>query len=537
MPEKDSLPDEEQVPQPEPSATAPDASRAPGTSEPNVSPAHETPSTSTAAEPALDAGAVATADQTPQLSEPEKRGLEDVPAVSDGLEPALLAPGPEPRADGLADGNSSEDAPLQVAPKSAIFDGRDEDHPGIEPVRRPLLERMGIEPGPTEKAATDQGVAKLEAADQSENDQPFDPSAESDPAPAAPVGHAREPQLDSVGFDHSESVESHESAAALLLSVAARASTAARQMPAVTPRRSPAVVMPVWPTMALKSTPDLEPPPRIKPEPQPEVRSEVPSAPDPERSKPTLDSPPAAPVTSDLPMRSWIRRAGSFALRAVAVYAALLVFLVAVFRFVDPPGSALMALRWLGGTSVDRTWVPISSISPHLVRAVIVSEDWTFCSHYGIDVEAMQQAIEKAKGGIPRGASTISMQVTKNMFLWPSKSYVRKAIEVPLTFVMELLWPKRRILEVYLNVAEWGPGIFGAEAAARHHFQKSAASLTSREAAQLAASLPNPIQRDASDPGRGTARKAGIVQARMRIAGSVANCVLAPNGADATREN
>jgi monofunctional glycosyltransferase len=158
----------------------------------------------------------------------------------------------------------------------------------------------------------------------------------------------------------------------------------------------------------------------------------------------------------------------------------------------------------------------------------VVSEDWTFCTHNGIDLEAMRTAIDKAKGGIPRGASTISMQVTKNMFLWPSKSYVRKAIEVPLTLAMELAWPKRRILEVYLNVAEWGPGIFGAEAASQHHFQKSASSLTAREAAQLAVSLPNPFRRDAGDPSPQTSRKASTIQARMRIAGPAANCVLPP---------
>jgi monofunctional glycosyltransferase len=157
-----------------------------------------------------------------------------------------------------------------------------------------------------------------------------------------------------------------------------------------------------------------------------------------------------------------------------------------------------------------------------------VSEDWTFCTHNGIDLEAIEQAIEKAGDGIPRGASTISMQVAKNMFLWPSKSYVRKAIELPLTLTMELMWPKRRILEVYLNVAEWGPGIFGAEAAAQHHFQKPASSLTAREAAQLAASLPNPFRRDAGDPGPQTARKAGVIMARMRIAGTAASCVLPP---------
>ncbi len=225
---------------------------------------------------------------------------------------------------------------------------------------------------------------------------------------------------------------------------------------------------------------------------------------------------PRKPIVAEPWPRRLLRYAG---------YAATVLALLVIFRFVDPPGSALMAWRWVNGTTVTRDWVPISSISPNLVRAVIVSEDWTFCDHHGVDVAAMQEAIEKAGDGIPRGASTISMQVVKNVFLWPSKSYVRKAIELPMTLVMEILWPKQRVLEVYLNVAEWGPGIFGAEAAARHHFNKPASRLTSREAAQLAASLPNPFVRDAGDPGPRLARKATTIQNRMRIAGGVTECV------------
>jgi monofunctional biosynthetic peptidoglycan transglycosylase len=159
------------------------------------------------------------------------------------------------------------------------------------------------------------------------------------------------------------------------------------------------------------------------------------------------------------------------------------------------------------------------------VRAVIVSEDGRFCSHHGIDLDAIEDAIERSKGGIPRGASTISMQVTKNLFLWSSRSYLRKIVELPLTLLMELWWPKARILEIYLNIAEWGPGIFGAEAAAQHHFRRPASGLTEREAALLAAALPNPIRRDAGDPGPRTVRKAVVIQSRVRAAGDVAGCV------------
>jgi monofunctional biosynthetic peptidoglycan transglycosylase len=214
---------------------------------------------------------------------------------------------------------------------------------------------------------------------------------------------------------------------------------------------------------------------------------------------------------------------------AAAGWLVLVLFLGILYRSINPPASTLMIFQWLTGTSIERQWVPLDQVSPHLVRAVIVAEDGRFCQHNGIDLEAVEEAIEQATDGFPRGASTISMQVTKNLFLWHSKSYLRKVIEVPLTLYIELLWPKWRILEVYLNIAEWGPGIFGAEAAARHHFNKSASKLNPREAAQLAASLPNPMVRDAGDPGPRTARKAGVIQARVRASEWAADCVLSQN--------
>lgn len=220
------------------------------------------------------------------------------------------------------------------------------------------------------------------------------------------------------------------------------------------------------------------------------------------------------------------RTALRYAGYAVAGYFAFVFALILLYRFVNPPFSSLMVVQALTGTSVHKEWVPLEEISPALVRAVIVSEDWSFCAHYGIDIKAIEEAIERSGDGIPRGASTISMQTTKNLFLWNAKSYIRKAVEVPLTLMIELIWPKWRILEIYLNVAEWGPGVFGAEAAAQYHFNKPASRLGEREAAQLAASLPNPIIREAGDPGPRTARKASVIQSRMRNAGGAANCVL-----------
>ena len=206
---------------------------------------------------------------------------------------------------------------------------------------------------------------------------------------------------------------------------------------------------------------------------------------------------------------------------------AFVVALIVVYRFVNPPMSSLMLQQRLFGQDVMQDWVAMDAISPQIVRAVLLSEDGRFCQHHGVDLLEMQAAIERAQDGIPRGASTISMQVIKNLFLWPSKSFVRKAIEIPLTLAMELLWPKRRIMEVYLNIAEWGPGIFGVESASRFHFDKAASRLNEREAAQLAVALPNPYSRDPGAPGPKTRRLAGDIQDRMRGAyPSQTACVL-----------
>jgi monofunctional biosynthetic peptidoglycan transglycosylase len=159
-----------------------------------------------------------------------------------------------------------------------------------------------------------------------------------------------------------------------------------------------------------------------------------------------------------------------------------------------------------------------------LVRAVIASEDARFCLHRGIDFGELKAAIEDARQGNPRGASTITMQVVKNVFLWPSRSYVRKALELPLALLLDFAWPKRRIMEVYLNIAEWGPGIYGAEAAARHYFGKPARLIDQGEAARMAVTLPNPVERDAGEPSAGVERLAGRIETRMRRAVAV-GCV------------
>lgn len=197
-----------------------------------------------------------------------------------------------------------------------------------------------------------------------------------------------------------------------------------------------------------------------------------------------------------------------------------------VLRNVDPHGSMLMLSQRLEGRSIRQVWVPLDRISPNLARAVIMSEDGQFCRHRGVDLRELADAMDKAERGEDvRGASTISMQVAKNMFLWPDRSYVRKALEIGMALVMEQVWPKARILEVYLNIAEWGPGIFGAEAAARYHFGKSADRLTEREAALLASALPRPIERPAGRPGAQHLRLAMVVERRMRSFGQRGACL------------
>ncbi len=194
-----------------------------------------------------------------------------------------------------------------------------------------------------------------------------------------------------------------------------------------------------------------------------------------------------------------------------------------LLRFIDPPMSALMLGQRLSGATLEHRWVPLPRISPHLVRAVLLSEDNKFCSHFGLDLGEMRAAFDKAERDgedALRGASTISQQVIKNLLLWPGRSPLRKALEIAMTLPMEQILPKWRILEIYLNIAEWGPGVFGAEAASRHHFGKSAVRLTPREAALLAVALPNPLERVAGNPGQGTRRLASTIEARMASAGA-----------------
>lgn len=207
------------------------------------------------------------------------------------------------------------------------------------------------------------------------------------------------------------------------------------------------------------------------------------------------------------------------ALLSLAVAAILLsVGWVGLYRVVDPPVTFLMLRDRLAQQQVKHEPVPLNAMSPHLPRAVIAAEDSRFCEHRGFDTQAIEAALRSnQEGGRLKGASTISQQVAKNAFLWPGRTWVRKGLEAWFTFWLELLWPKARIMEVYLNIVEWDAAVFGAEAAAGHYFRKPAAKLTAPEAARLAAILPSPIKRDAARPGRYTARYARTIEKRMRV--------------------
>ena len=200
---------------------------------------------------------------------------------------------------------------------------------------------------------------------------------------------------------------------------------------------------------------------------------------------------------ADLPKPSLLRRIRLLLWRGLVGVAAFYGVLIVLFSFVPPPINIYQAQEaWrLGG--IEKDWVGWDEIAPVMARSVVAAEDANFCLHWGFDMAAIREAIED---GGARGASTLSQQVVKNTFLWHGRSYLRKAMEAAITPVIEILWSKQRILEVYLNTAEFAEGVFGVQAAAQHHFGVDAADLSALQAARLAAVLPNPKDRSASQP-------------------------------------
>jgi monofunctional biosynthetic peptidoglycan transglycosylase len=200
--------------------------------------------------------------------------------------------------------------------------------------------------------------------------------------------------------------------------------------------------------------------------------------------------------------------------------------LILVFRVLPPPVTPLMLIRLVQGEGLRKDWVPLGAMASALPQAVIAGEDNLFCEQaLGFDFKALRGEVDAwMDGDRPRGASTITMQTAKNLLLWPGRDPLRKLIEAWLTPQVALLWPKERVLEVYLNIVEFGPGIYGAEAAARAFFGKPAAALTRREAARLAAVLPSPLHWSPSRPSEYVLRRAGLIERRMGQLGSLLDC-------------
>lgn len=213
-----------------------------------------------------------------------------------------------------------------------------------------------------------------------------------------------------------------------------------------------------------------------------------------------------------------LKRTGRLAALLLALVAVSPIAGAVLYRFAPPPGTWTMLERKMSGDRIVHPWTPLEEISPHLVRAVIAAEDSRFCLHRGVDVEAVERALEENKRGRKRrGGSTISQQTAKNVFLWQGGGWVRKGFEAYFTVVAEPIWGKRRTMELYLNVAEWGDGYFGAEAAAQGRFGKSAKDLTKQEAALLAAVLPSPNKWRAVNPGPYVRSRAATIRKRMDV--------------------
>jgi monofunctional biosynthetic peptidoglycan transglycosylase len=224
--------------------------------------------------------------------------------------------------------------------------------------------------------------------------------------------------------------------------------------------------------------------------------------------------------------RTFWRSLRRILLIALLVALAAPALLAALYREVPPPLTPLMVIRFFEGEGIRKTWVPLARVSPHLVRSVIGLEDSRFCVHGGIDWDSVSDAVTEHLQGAPlRGASTISMQTAKNLFLWPDQNFLRKALEAPSTYMIEALLGKRRILEIYLNIVEWGPGIYGAEAAAQNYFKRSADALTPWQAALLASILPSPRKWSPVEPTEYIQTRARTAVGRAQALAGSLKCV------------
>jgi monofunctional glycosyltransferase len=219
--------------------------------------------------------------------------------------------------------------------------------------------------------------------------------------------------------------------------------------------------------------------------------------------------------------RIWLKR-----LSVAAAVAVVLPFVLTPLYLFVRPVSTLMVWDLVTLQGYSRTWVDLEDIAPSMKQAVVMSEDGQFCFHDGVDWDQLRSVLNR-NGGPSRGASTITMQTVKNVFLWPSRSYIRKGLEIPLALYADLVWSKRRTLEIYLNIAELGPNVYGVEAAAQYYFKKPASKLNRHEAALIAAALPNPAIRNPVKPSRAQKTLSRIIERRVSQSGSYVEC-LAP---------
>lgn len=237
----------------------------------------------------------------------------------------------------------------------------------------------------------------------------------------------------------------------------------------------------------------------------------------------------SAKQSSRFELRKWLSlREWRWRLVKLLITLALLPIALTIIYSIVPPISTLMIARYGQLLWVDRQYTSIEDISPHLVRSVITSEDSRFCEHGGVDWSALGEQVELLinEGEAKRGASTLTMQTAKNLFLWNGRSYIRKGMEIPLAVVLDALLTKRRIMEIYLNVAEWGEGIFGAEAAAHAWYGVPSKDLSRTQAARLATALPNPHARNPAKPSNGHRRLAATNLKRVQVAGPIFDCVI-----------
>ena len=227
--------------------------------------------------------------------------------------------------------------------------------------------------------------------------------------------------------------------------------------------------------------------------------------------------------------RSLLGRLLGWIVKLILAFVIISILWVLAYRFVNPPITITMIGDLVAGRGATRDWMPLSALDRDAVRAAIAAEDGKFCSHHGFDFEAMEDAMKRnASGGRIRGGSTISQQTAKNVFLWPERSWVRKGAEAWFTLLIETIWGKRRIMEVYLNTIELGPGIYGVEAASQHYFRKPASALGVAAAGRIAAIIPSPLKWKAARPGPYVRRRTGSIEARTGTVarGGLDDCVV-----------